>query len=65
MIGNRVKYFYVPSLHFCIIGSTTVYTFAELQKATDSFAENTIIGRVDLVSCLKERSDAVVWPLKN
>lgn len=22
-----------------------VYTFAELQKATDSFAENTIIGR--------------------
>ena len=22
-----------------------VYTFAELQKATDSFAENTIVGR--------------------
>ena len=42
-----------------------VYTFAELQKATDSFAENTIVGRGDLVSCLKERSDAVVWPLKN
>lgn len=42
-----------------------VYTFGELQKATDNFAEKTVIGRGDLAWCLKEKSDVVVWQLKN